>query len=117
MLADEEILQAMEPGDEMRRLCCSRKKDGSISGDLADREQLKLLRQYVFGLLSNMVDEIASGNIEANPYTRGTSHNACTYCPYSSICHSDEVSGRRNYKTMTAQRFWEEVEKEVDRRG
>ena len=117
LLADEEILQAMEPGDEMRRLCCSRKKDGSISGDLADREQLKLLRQYVFGLLSNMVDEIASGNIEANPYTRGTSHNACTYCPYSSICHSDEVSGRRNYKTMTAQRFWEEVEKEVDCRG
>lgn len=117
LLNDEEILRAMEPGDEMRRLCCSRKKDGSLSGDLADREQLKLLHQYIFGLLGNMVDEIASGNIEPNPYTRGTSHNACTYCPYSSICHSDEVSGRRNYKTMTAQRFWEEVEKEADRHG
>ncbi len=117
LLADEEILQAMEPGDEMRRLCCVRKKDGSLSGDLADREQLKLLRQYVFGLLGNMVDEIASGNIDPNPYTRGTGHNACTYCPYSSICHSEQVSGRRNYKTMTAQRFWEEVEKEVDLRG
>ncbi len=117
LLNDGEILQAMEPGEEMSRLCCTRKKDGSLSGDLADREQLKLLRQYVFGLLTDMVDEIASGNITPNPYTRGTSHNACTYCPYGSICHQAQVEGRRNYKTMTAQRFWEEVEKEVDRRG
>ncbi len=117
LLSDEEVLQAMEPGEEMSRLCCTRKKDGSLSGDLADREQLKLLRQYVFGLLTHMVDEIASGNISPNPYTRGTSHNACTYCPYGSICHQAQVEGRRNYKTMTAQRFWEEVEKEVDRHG
>lgn len=117
LLADEEVLQAMEPGEQMNRLSCTRKKDGSISGDLADREQLKLLRQYVFGLLTNMVDEIASGNITPNPYTRGTSHNACTYCPYGSICRQAQVEGRRNYKTMTSQRFWEEVEKEVDRRG
>ena len=117
LLFDEEVLQAMEPGEEMSRLCCTRKKDGSLTGDLADREQLKLLRQYVFGLLTDMVNEIASGNITPNPYTRGTSHNACTYCPYGSICHQAQVEGRRNYKTMPAQRFWEEVEKEVDRRG
>ena len=117
LLSDEEVLQAMEPGEEMSRLCCTRKKDGSLSGDLADREQLMLLRQYVFGLLTDMVNEIASGNIAPNPYTRGTSHNACTYCPYGSICHQVQVEGRRNYKTMSAQRFWEEVEKEVDRRG
>ena len=117
LLWDEEVLDAMEPGGQMQRLCCTRKKDGSLSGDLADRDQFKLLRQYVFGLLSNMVEEIMSGNIEPNPYTRGTSHNACTYCPYGNICHANQVQGRRNYKTMTAQRFWEEVEKEVDRRG
>lgn len=117
LLADDEVLKAMEPGDEVSRLSCTRKKDGSLSGDLADREQLKLLRQYVFGLLGNMVNEIASGNITPNPYTRGTSHNACTYCPYGSICHQSQVEGRRNYKTMTSQRFWEEVEKEVDRHG
>ena len=117
LLGDEEILHAMDPSDNMGRLCCNRKKDGTISGDLANREQLKLLRQYVFTLLSNMVSQIASGNIEPNPYTRGTSHNACTYCPYGSICHQNEVQGRRNYKTMTSQRFWEEIEREVDRHG
>ncbi|MBE6976185.1 MAG: hypothetical protein E7439_03180 [Ruminococcaceae bacterium] len=113
LLQDEEVLQAMEPGDSMSRLCCSRKKDGSLSGDLADRQQLKLLRQYVFAWLGNMVEEIASGNVEPNPYTRGTAHSACAYCPYKAVCQDTAEAGRRNYKTMTAQRFWEEVEKEV----
>lgn len=117
LLADEQVLYAMQPDDQMSRLCCTRKKDGSLSGDLADRDQLKLLRKYVFHLLENMVDEIASGDITPNPYTRGTSHDACTYCPYASICHKRDVEGRRNYKAMTAQRFWDEVEKEVDRHG
>ena len=117
LLADEQVLHAMEPDDEMRKLCCTRKKDGSLSGDLADREQLKLLREYVFGLLQRMVNEIASGNITPNPYTRGISHNACTYCPYGSICHQKEVTGRRNYKAMNAQDFWDGVEREVNRHG
>ena len=117
LLADEQVLHAMEPDDEMRTLCCTRKKDGSLSGDLADREQLKLLEEYVFGLLQSMVNEIASGNITPNPYTRGTSHNACTYCPYGSICHQKEVTGRRNYKAMNAQEFWDGIEREVNRHG
>jgi len=64
-----------------------------------------------------MVDDIASGNVTPNPYTRGASHNACTFCPYGSICDPETVEGRRNYKTMERDRFWDEVEKEVDRRG
>ena len=65
-------------------------------------------------LLANMVDEIASGKVDANPYTRGVSHDACSYCPYGAVCRKDTVSGRRNYKTMNAQRFWEELGKEED---
>ena len=117
LLWDEEVLQAMEPGDHPIRLSCNRKKDGSLSGDLADREQLKMLRTYVFALLANMVDDIASGNVAPNPYTRGSAHNACTWCPYGAVCHSMDLSGRRNYKTMTAQQFWEDVEEEVHGNG
>ena len=117
LLNDEEVLRAMDPNDDMGRLCCTRKKDGSISGDLADREQLKLLRKYVFSWLSSMVDDIASGNVTPNPYTRGASHSACAFCPYGAVCGETAEAGRRNYKTMTAQRFWEEVEKEVTGRG
>lgn len=73
-----------------------------------------MLKNYVMKLLRDMVEDIASGRVEANPYTRGTSHNACSFCPYGAICRKETVLGRRNYKTMTAQRFWEEIGKERD---
>lgn len=117
LLSDEAVLKAMEPGDSPQRMCYSVKKDGSLSGDLADREQLKLLKKYVFHTLAGMVEDIASGNVEPNPYTRGTRHDACAYCPYGAVCHKAEVEGRRNYQAMSAQRFWEEVEKEMKRHG
>ena len=117
LLSDEAVLQAMEPGDSPQRMCYTLRKDGSRSGDLADREQLKLLKDYVFHVLARAVEDIASGNVEPNPYTRGSSHNACAFCPYGPVCHEKTVAGRRNYKAMTAQRFWEEVEKEMKRHG
>ena len=117
LLSDSQVLQAMEPGQAPQRLSYTVKKDGSLSGDLADREQLKLLKEYLHRILGRMVDDIASGNVEPNPYTRGTSHSACTFCPYGGVCHEADVAGRRNFKTMTAQRFWEEIGKEMDAHG
>lgn len=117
LLNDEDVLQAMEPDGDRMRLCITRKKDGTISGDLASREQMKQLRTYIFSLLDKMIEDIASGNVTPNPYTRGTSHDACAFCPYGTICHKASIEGRRNYKAMTAQWFWEEVEREVDRNG
>jgi len=113
LLADESVLQAMEPGEDPVRMNYSVKKDGTLSGELADRDQLMLLESFVLHTLGNMVEDIASGNVQPNPYTRGSSHSACDYCPYGAICHKNSVEGRRNYKTLTAQRFWEDVEKEV----
>ena len=115
LLSNTDSLSAMDPTEKLDTLCCSRKKDGTITGDLADRVQMGRLKEYVMKLLVRMVDEIASGNVEPNPYTRGTSHDACGFCPYGAICRRDTVAGRRNYKTMTAQRFWEELGKEDDR--
>ena len=117
LLHDEQILEAMDPSEGMPRLSCTRKKDGTITGDLADGDQLKLLRQYVFTLLSNMVEQIASGDITPNPYTRGNSHDACTFCPYGNICHKDQVAGRRNYKAMKDFEFWDAVTREVNGHG
>lgn len=117
LLHDEAVLQAMEPGESPQRMCYTVKKDGTITGDLADRDQLKMLEGYVFRVLAKMVEDIASGNVEPNPYTRGSSHSACAFCPYGSICHEKYVEGRRNYKTMSAQRFWDEIEKEMMHHG
>ena len=113
LLQDEQVLQAMEPGDKPVRMNYTVRKDGTLTGDLADREQLKQLEAYVFKTVAAMVEDIASGNVAPNPYTRGTSHNACTFCPYGPVCHKETVEGRRNYKKMDAQRFWDEIGKEL----
>ncbi len=117
LLSDEASLHAMDSSEKMDTLSCKLLKDGTLSGDVADRAQLGMLRDYIMHLLSSMAEDIASGNVTPNPYTRGASHNACTFCPYGAVCHQDTVEDRRNYKTMTAQRFWEEIEKEGKHHG
>lgn len=117
LLMDEDVLRAMEPYDKPVRMSYTRKKDGTISGDLADREQMKLLKSYVFMLLGRFVDDIASGCVTPNPYTRGSEHNACRFCPYGAVCHPEYVEDRRNYKTMSSQWFWESVGKELEGHG
>lgn len=113
LLDDSDVLHAMDTSDKQARLNIAKKKDGSISGDIATREQLTMLKAYVYQLLGKMVDEIACGLLQPNPYTRGSSHNACAYCPYGAICHPETVEERRNYKAVSAQRFWDDVEKEM----
>ena len=117
ILSDSDVIAAMEHEDGPKRLSCKTGKDGSLSGDIAGREQLRMLRDYVFLVLRKLVGEIASGNVDPNPYCRGTVNDACTYCPYKAVCHFAVVAGRRNYKAMTAQRFWEEIGKEMERHG
>ena len=117
ILCDKDVLNAMEPEGSPKRLSCKFEKDGTVTGDIADREQLKLLKSYVFYILRKLVDDVAAGNVEPNPYSRGSSHDACTYCPYHSVCHHDTVAGRRNYKAMTSQRFWDQIRKEMSSDG
>ena len=77
-----------------------------------------LIQGANFKILSaGNADDIASGNVTPNPYTRGSSHNACSFCPYGNICHTSTVEGRRNYKTMSSQRFWDEIREEMKGNG
>ena len=117
LLWDEAVLQAMEPGEKPKRLPYTRRKDGSVSGDLADRQQMQVLKGYVFALLGKMVDDISSGCVDPNPYTRGSRHNACSFCPYGSVCRETAECQRRNYAALSSQEFWEDIEKVVNDRG
>jgi len=117
ILNDADVLHAMESTDSPVRLCVSVNKAGEFTGDIADREQFKALKKYVFSLVGNMVDQIASGKINANPYTRGSSFSACSFCPYGSICHRAQVEDVRNYRAMKASDFWDRVYKEVAENG
>lgn len=111
LLNDEQVLYAVEHNDPPKRIPVKKNRDGILSGDIASSHQFVLLKKYIYKLLRDIVNEIASGNVTPNPYTRGTARSACQYCPYGTICHSEDVPDRRNYKTMSSDRFWSEIEK------
>lgn len=117
ILSDEDVVRAMDHTEGFSRLSCKENKNGDITGDIADRERFKQLKQYVYALVGHFVDEIASGNIDANPYTRGAGAGACTYCPYSGVCNPECVPGRRVYKAINAEQFWNDVERSVKEHG
>ena len=116
LLEDEAVVNAMEPDKKEERLSNFVKK-GKLSGYVADRNQLEDLKKYVFRILGKLADEIASGTVDPNPYTRGSSQNACQFCVYAPICHPDTVEGRRDYKAVSAQEFWEQIQKEAEKNG
>ncbi len=112
ILADEAVIEAMDPTDDLIRLAVSRKKDGTFSGNVATTHQFVQLKKYIYRLLKQMVNEISAGNVEPNPYTRADKHNACRFCPYGTVCHAESVPGRRNYQAMNSERFWDEIDRE-----
>lgn len=117
VLRDEDVLKAMQDDENFSKISVKISKDGSIGGDVATAGQLGMLKKYVFSQLRDMVNDIASGNISPNPYTRGAAHNACRYCPYGEICHPAYVEGRRDFAAVSPAVFWNTVEKEAAENG
>ena len=117
LLHDMDVLQAMQPEGEPQRLDFRITKDGEATGAVASREQLSDLEKYITMLLRQFVDTIASGDVSANPYTRGTYHNACAFCPYSQICGDEQEMGRRDYAAMKSNDFWEQIRRKVNAYG
>lgn len=121
LLDDTFLLQAMEPCDgQPRRLPykTNKEKNGQEkrTGDLADTEQLRMLRGYVNELLGQFTDEIFAGNITPNPYDRGDRDTACTYCDYAPACRK-KPEQVRTLKTIKAEEFWQELERKEARHG
>ncbi len=117
LLADEDSFRAMDPTEKMETLCVDRNKAGELTGDLADRVQLGMLKTYLHGFLSGMVDDIASGNVAPNPYTRGNEDGVCKFCPYGAVCHKESVQQRRNFRAISDREFWQSIEQEVGEDG
>lgn len=115
VLGEPEVLQAMEHSalETPCYLPVSVKKDGSLSGDIATAAQLGHLERYVEKLLHQITGEIAQGNIDADPYTRGPQDSACTYCAFASACYFDESRDRkRQLRKTDSGEFWALMEKE-----
>ena len=81
LLRDEQVLQAMEPGDTPVYLPYQNKK-GELTGNLATREQFRLLEDFVSGSLRELTQKLFSGTVSPNPIVRGPMVSSCQYCEY-----------------------------------
>ena len=116
VLSEPEVLQAMEHSalEKPCYLPISVNKDRELSGGLADMAQLGKLGRYVEKLLHEIAKEIGSGNIEADPCSRGPQQSACDYCPFLPACYFDESRDKRRYLEKTEpEKFWQVIDKEV----
>lgn len=65
-------------------------KDGSLtkSSKTATGEEFAVISDYVSRLIQKLGRQIVEGEVKANPY-RLKEKEACTYCPYGSVCGYD----------------------------
>lgn len=115
ILADDEVIEAMENGVNKVYLPVKLTKDGKFTGEsLVSAEQLGLLSKHIDSVLLEISKEIFGGNVSADPYYRSQVDNSCMYCDYYHACHfSEETDG--NYRSLTklkAPDVWVKLQKE-----
>lgn len=92
------------------------KSTGEISGEPGPTaEQLGKLGGHIQKVLEEICEEIAQGNIAADPFWRGPEKNACRYCDYAQACHFEEGrggDGKRWLASVKSREFWENVARE-----
>lgn len=116
LLDDQRLLHAMERfEDQPEFLPCKTDKEGNLVGDLANGEQMRLLRTHVRKTLEQITDAILEGNVRPNPYFQGSEKSACRFCSYAAICHLDSCNPDvRYFSSKKAGEFWERLEGEKD---
>ena len=114
VLEDSEVLEAMEHSEEGIRFLPLRvsARTGAISGEaLVTAEKLGRLRRHVRHVLEDICKEIAAGNIDADPFWRGTKKNACQYCDYVQVCQFEKDRDHPRWApTLSAEAFWTKLE-------
>lgn len=113
--ADQELIAKMDR--ELVSVPVSYNKDGSFSrySSVATREQFAVLGRYVEKKISGIQRAILEGEAEVSPYELGKKE-ACTYCPYQSVCGFDrKLPGYeyRRLKSFSDKELWEAFAKEV----
>lgn len=93
-------------------------KDGSFSktSSVASREMFQVMGSYVNQKAREIGRDILDGKAETAPYSMGKK-NACTYCPYHSICGFDEKIPGYHFRRLKEQKpdeIWEKMRKEVE---
>ena len=106
VLDDPAVIDAMEEAQDgkYRYLpLSSRSRDC-----LVNEAQMEELDEYVTQVLREAAAQVAGGNIDADPYWRDASHNACQWCEFRAACHFEECLGDtlRRRRGKRAAEFW-----------
>ncbi len=114
VISDRRVLDAMEVQSEGGyRFLPLKVSKGEISGEaLASAEQLGRLGRHIQRVLEDICQELAGGNIAADPFWRGPEKNACRFCDYAAACHFEPGQGgdcKRWLARVSAEEFWEQV--------
>ena len=91
-------------------------KDGSFSrrSSVASRKQFDALGAYVRQKICDIRESILDGNVAVEPYELGKK-NACTYCPYSTVCGFDrKIPGYEFHRlpSFSENDLWKKIVKE-----
>ena len=108
VLNDPDVLSAMEhTAGGYRFLPIGAGRNGGDS--LVTPEQLEELDKFITAALCRAAAELAAGNIDADPYWRGSDQNPCRWCDYRAACHFEEGCGdvRRFRRGVRAAEFWQ----------
>ena len=94
------------------------KKDGTFyaGSSVASREQFALLGEFTRQKIEMLREQILRGEAEAAPYQM-KDKNACTFCPYASVCGFDlKIPGYeyRRLRPLEDREIWEAMKKEVE---
>ena len=126
VLNDPAVLHAMEHS-ALEAPCylpvrVKKSKDGEteITGSIATSAQLGKLGLYVEEQLRRMVRELASGNIDADPWARSEQDSACTYCEFAPACHFENGRGGDHIEYIRAtgaEQLWEHVDRTIGEGG
>lgn len=122
VLADREVIQAMEETTSATFIPAKVDAGGNPTNNVATPDQFALLKRLIEKLLIQMGNSLLRGDIEALPVKSGP-YEHCTYCDYKAICgHEQEdpvkelkVPDEDKYKKFPAklERLEQELAKEV----
>ena len=112
LLAEDDVLHAMEHGDAPRYLPVTVNRSGEYTGDaLATAAQLSELSRFLEKTLTDMAGELRRGSIAADPWYKTEQDNACRTCDFYDACRfSEKTDGWRFKTSLKAPEFWARLE-------
>jgi ATP-dependent helicase/nuclease subunit B len=116
VLSDPEVLDAMEHTNGSYQYLPVGSAGATKADYLVTAQQLDALDDYLNRALEGVADQLAQGNIDADPYWHDGDKNACRYCDYAAACHFEESCGDkvRWRRALSAAEFWETLSRKEE---